>query len=224
MYFLNELFDRYTLPASQWIQEAVTWLVIHLRPLFIAIRQPIAICLDALDHFLRATPAVLFLVLLGLIAWSTGGRRLAGWVVAGFLLIGFLGLWDMAMTTVAMMLTSVIFCGILVGLPLGDSPPAATASSTRSVPSSTPCRPRPLSSDLVPIVMLFGIGNVPAVLATIVVALPPMIRLTSLGIREVDPNVVEALAMPLAVPDSRCCGRSRCRWRCRRSPPASTRR
>src|SRR4029078_10425234 len=97
MYFRSELFDRYTLPASQWIQEAVTWLVIHLRPLFIAIRQPIAICLDALDHFLRATPAVLFLVLLGLIAWTTGGRRLAGWVVAGFLLIGFLGLWDIAM-------------------------------------------------------------------------------------------------------------------------------
>lgn len=191
MYFLNELFDRYTLPASQWIQEAVTWLVIHLRPLFIAIRQPIAICLDALDHFLRATPAVLFLVLLGLIAWSTGGRRLAGWVVAGFVLIGFLGLWDMAMTTVAMMLTSVIFC-ILVGLPLGVLAARSDRFEHAIRPVLDAMQTAPTFVYLVPIVMLFGIGNVPAVLATIVVALPPMIRLTSLGIREVDPNVVEA--------------------------------
>jgi len=191
MYILNALFSEYTLPANQWIQDLVTWLVVNFRPLFLAIRQPIAVCLDALDHLLRVTPAVAFLIAIGLIAWWASGKRLAISVVAGFVLIGFLGLWDMAMTTVAMMLTSVAFC-IVVGLPVGVLAARSDRFDNAIRPVLDAMQTAPTFVYLVPIVMLFGSGNVPAVLATIIVALPPMIRLTSLGIREVDTEVVEA--------------------------------
>lgn len=191
MSFLNDLFQNYTLPANRWIQEFVVWLVVYMRPAFQAIRQPIAFCLNGFDQLFRDTPAIVFLVLVGALAWSASGLRLAVMTVAGFLLIGFLGLWDLAMTTVAMVLTSVIFC-VLLGLPLG----VLAARSDRFERAMTPIldamQTAPTFVYLVPIVMLFGIGNVPAVIATIIVALPPMIRLTSLGLRQVDGEVLEA--------------------------------
>jgi glycine betaine/proline transport system permease protein len=76
---------------------------------------------------------------------------------------------------------------------------------------------------LVPVVMLFGIGNVPGVIVTIVFALPPLIRLTNLGIRQVRPDLIEASRAYGASPAS-CCGRCSCRWPCPPSWPVSTRR
>lgn len=191
MSFLNDLFQAYTLPANRWIQEFVVWLVVYMRPVFQAIRQPIAFCLNGLDPLFQDIPAIVFLVLIGALAWKAAGRRLAIMTMAGFLLIGFLGLWSLAMTTIAMVLTSVIFC-VVFGLPLGVL--AARSDRFESVlrPILDAMQTAPTFVYLVPIVMLFGIGNVPAVIATIIVALPPMIRLTNLGLRQVDAEVLEA--------------------------------
>jgi glycine betaine/proline transport system permease protein len=100
-------------------------------------------------------------------------------------------MWDYAMTTVAMVVTSVVFC-IVTGVPLG----VAAAKNDRFERALRPLldamQTLPTFVYLVPIVIFFGIGTVPGVMATIIVALPPIIRLTSLGIRQVDPAVVEA--------------------------------
>jgi glycine betaine/proline transport system permease protein len=188
---LSALFERFPIPLDDWIQAVVNWLILNLRPFFLAVRWPVARTLDGLQAFFQSMPIWLFLLALFLIAWRLAGRRTAIWSVASFVLIGFLGLWNVTMTTVAMVLTSVLFC-VIVGVPLG----VLAAQSDRFAGSIRPVldamQTTPTFVYLVPIVMLFGIGNVPAVMATIVVALPPMVRLTNLGIREVRGEVIEA--------------------------------
>jgi glycine betaine/proline transport system permease protein len=191
MYKLNELFAEFTIPANEWIQTTMLWAVVNLRPVFLAIRWPVSTSLELLDRSLRDVPALITVVVIGLLAWRASGIRLAIWSVVGFLLIGFLGLWDMAMTTVAMVLTSVIFC-VVIGVPIGILVSRSDRLERLVRPVLDAMQTTPTFVYLVPIVMLFGIGNVPAVIATIIVALPPTIRLTSLGLREVDQDIVEA--------------------------------
>ncbi len=108
-----------------------------------------------------------------------------------FLLVGYLGLWEDTMTTLAMVVSSVFFCGI-TGIPLG----ILSGRSDRFEMLLRPCldamQTTPAFVYLVPVVMLFSIGTVSGILATIVFALPPIIRLTSLGIRQVHPELIEA--------------------------------
>jgi glycine betaine/proline transport system permease protein len=188
---LETLFKSYHIPLDTWIQAAVNWLILNLRPLFLAIRWPVAKTLDGLESFLQGLPVWAFLLILILIAWRIGGWRIAVGAGLSFLVIGFLGLWSVAMTTVAMVATSVVFC-VVIGVPLGIAAAMSELVSRMMRPVLDAMQTTPTFVYLVPIVMLFGIGNVPAVLATIIVALPPMVRLTNLGIRQVQEELVEA--------------------------------
>jgi glycine betaine/proline transport system permease protein len=188
---LETLFKSYHIPLDTWIQAAVNWLILNLRPLFLAIRWPVAKTLDGLESFLQGLPVWAFLLILILIAWRIGGWRIAVGAGLSFLVIGFLGLWSVAMTTVAMVATSVVFC-VVIGVPLGIAAATSELVSRMMRPVLDAMQTTPTFVYLVPIVMLFGIGNVPAVLATIIVALPPMVRLTNLGIRQVQEELVEA--------------------------------
>src|SRR5882724_3104467 len=210
---LETLFKSYHIPLDTWIQAAVDWLILNLRPLFLAIRWPVAKTLDGLESFLQGLPVWAFLLILILIAWRIGGWRIAVGTGLSFLVIGFLGLWSVAMTTVAMVATSVVFC-VVIGVPLGIAAATSELVSRMMRPVLDAMQTTPTFVYLVPIVMLFGIGNVPAVMATIVVALPPMVRLTNLGIRQVRHELVEAgyafgctrwqvlreIQIPLAIP------------------------
>ncbi len=191
MISLLDLFDQYRLPMDVWIRDGVNWLVMNARPFFLAAREPVAIMLNWFDEGLNAIPPLIFLAGAGALAWFSNGWKLAAGTVGGFLVIGFLGLWGMTMTTLAMTLTAVTFC-ILVGVPIGTFAAQSNRFERSLMPVLDAMQTTPTFVYLVPIVMLFGIGNVPSVLATIIVALPPMIRLTSLGIREVDPEIIEA--------------------------------
>jgi glycine betaine/proline transport system permease protein len=188
---LDRLFDQYTIPMNDWIQAGVDWLVLNLRPFFLAIRWPVARTLDGLEAFFQAVPVWVFLAVLFALAWRISGRRMALSAVASFLFIGFLGLWPMAMTTIAMVMTSVVFC-VVVGMPLGILAARNDTLWNSIRPILDAMQTTPTFVYLVPIVMLFGIGNVPAVMATIIAAMPPMVRLTNLGIRQVQTELVEA--------------------------------
>ena len=188
---LDTLFEAYRLPLDDWIQAAVDWLILNMRPLFLSIRWPVAKTLDGFEGFLQAVPVWIFLLTTYLVAWRVASRRIAVFATLSFLFIGFLGLWDVAMTSVAMVLTSVVFC-VLAGVPVGVVMSRSDTVAGIIRPVLDAMQTTPTFVYLVPIVMLFGIGNVPAVIATIVVALPPMIRLTNLGIRQVSADLVEA--------------------------------
>jgi glycine betaine/proline transport system permease protein len=111
--------------------------------------------------------------------------------VITFLLIGFLGFWEDAMTTLAMVISAVIFC-VVVGIPMGVIAARSDRFASFIRPVMDAMQTTPAFVYLVPVVMLFSIGTVAGVIATIVFAMPPIIRLTNLGIRQVPADVLEA--------------------------------
>jgi ABC-type proline/glycine betaine transport system permease subunit len=110
--------------------------------------------------------------------------------VLALTLIGFVGQWEAAMVTLALVVTAVIFC-IIVGIPLGVACARSDRFEQAFLPLLDTMQTLPTFVYLVPVIMLFGIGEVPGVIATIIYALPPLIRFTNLGIRQVPTEIVE---------------------------------
>ena len=142
---------------------------------------------------LQAVPPLVMLAILVLIAWQAAGRRVAIVVACCLVILGFLSpeAWGLAMTTLAIVTASVIACA-LIGLPLGILAGKSDRFESVIRPVLDTMQTIPAFVYLVPVVMLIGIGNVSGVVVTIIFALPPLVRLTSLGIRGVNPSVVEA--------------------------------
>ena len=184
-------FQETIIPLDQWVEQGLDWLVTNFRPVFQAIRWPIDAILTSIQTTLQAIPAMLVILVFVLLAWQMVGSRLAIGTFLSLVTVGLIGAWSEAMITLALVLTSVFFC-ILIGLPLG----IWLARNDRALAISRPIldamQTTPAFVYLVPIVMLFGIGNVPGVVVTIIFALPPLIRLTNLGIRQVPADLVEA--------------------------------
>ena len=187
---LHRLWDG-SLPVGAWINQGLGWVVEHFRPFFQTVRLPIDSTLNSVQGLLTALPALPMIALIGLLAWQFAGRALAIGTVVSLMLVTVLGIWPEAMVTLSLVLTSLVFC-MIIGLPLG----VLLASSDRAQRIMRPVldamQTTPAFVYLVPVVMLFGIGNVPGVIVTIVFALAPLVRLTNLGLRQVRPDLIEA--------------------------------
>lgn len=188
---LLDPFENYTLPLQDWVESGLGWLVENFRGVFQAIRTPVDAVLTSVESTISATPALVIIAILALIAWQLSSKRLAVATVISMLLIGFIGAWDEAMITLALVITSLFFC-MVIGLPTGIWLARNDRAASIMRPLLDAMQTTPPFVYLVPIVMLFGIGNVPGVVVTIVFALPPLIRLTNLGIRQVPEDLVEA--------------------------------
>jgi glycine betaine/proline transport system permease protein len=173
------------------VSHFVEWLVDNYRDFFQAIKWPVETILNGFDAGLNWLHPVVIIAVIAFAAWRFSGIGLAIFSVITLTFIGLLGLWAETMTTIAMVLSSVVFCAI-VGIPLGIFAGRSDRFETGIRPVLDAMQTTPAFVYLVPIVMLFSVGNVAGVLATIVFALPPIIRLTSLGIRQVHPELVEA--------------------------------
>ena len=124
--------------------------------------------------------------------WGAARRWQPVAIVAVLLvLLGLLGIWTEAMATVALMLAATIL-SVLIGMPIGIAMARKDNLRRGMLPILDIMQTMPIFVYLIPFVMLFGPGKIPALLATIVFAIPPVIRLTDLGIRQVDPEIVEA--------------------------------
>lgn len=189
----NEFFEL--IPLDDWLSDGSEWLVktlvAHTSGFFDAIQMPIEWLLKTLDTGLNAVPwPVVVLVALAL-GWYNSGRNVGIWAAVGLMLTGFLGYWGLTMTTLAMVLTALFF-SVLVGVPLGIWASRSDAVDNASRVILDGMQTIHPFVYLVPIVMLLGIGQVPGTIATIIFALPPIVRLTNLGIRQVPSEVVEA--------------------------------
>ncbi len=184
-------FAQALIPLDSWVEHALDWLVANFRPVFQAVRWPIDATLTGVESGLQAMPAFLVITILALFAWQMAGRRLAVGTILSMIVIGLIGAWSEAMITLALVLTSVIFC-MVIGLPVGIWLSRSDRAAAGVRPILDAMQTTPAFVYLVPIVMLFGIGNVPGVVVTIIFALPPLIRLTNLGIRQVPEDLVEA--------------------------------
>lgn len=185
------MFEDKVIPLDLWVSQFVDWLVDNYRDFFQAIKWPVEQTMNGFDSALNAIHPIIIIIVITLIAWKVSSRGLAVFSVVTLVIIGMLGLWADTMTTLAMVLASVFFCTI-VGVPLGIGAGRSDRFDATLRPILDAMQTTPAFVYLVPIVMLFSVGNVAGVLATIVFAMPPIIRLTSLGIRQVHPELVEA--------------------------------
>lgn len=185
------IFDTEWVPVGDWVEGALQWVVANFRFIFQAVKVPFDIVLTALEDVLTGAPDLLMLAAIVLISWQAGGRKLAAISFGAMLCIGLMGAWEESMVTLSIVLTCVIFCS-LIGIPLG----IAAARSDRFWMVLRPLldlmQTIPSFVYLVPVVMLFSIGNVSGVIVTFIYALPPVVRLTNLGIRQVRGDMVEA--------------------------------
>jgi glycine betaine/proline transport system permease protein len=181
------------LSISDWVNDAVQLFVTQYGDSFhnfstILLRY----LLVPLETVLRATPPWLVLIVVGVIAWNATRRLgVAGFFVLLLYAIGCFGLWDKLMQTLALMLVASVL-SVMLGIPLGIFTSRSAWLRRVLLPVLDIMQTLPSFVYLIPVLMLFGLGKVPAILATIIYALPPLIRLTDLGIRHVDAEVVEA--------------------------------
>lgn len=184
-------FDHAVIPLEEWVEQLLDFVVANFRPVFQAIRWPVDAVLSAIEAALLGTPSLVMLALIGLLAWQAAGPRLGIGAVISLAFVGLIGAWDETMVTLALVFTSVFFC-ILIGLPTGIWLARNDRAATIVRPILDAMQTTPAFVYLVPIVMLFGIGNVPGVVVTIIFALAPLVRLTNLGIRQVPGDLIEA--------------------------------
>lgn len=189
---LLDPFERYTVPLADWADGIKDWAFAN-RDVFQAVKRPLDSLIGGIEDAFLAMPPTVMIVLLALIAWQAAGGRTAILVTLLLIAMGLLDprAWDLAMTTLAIVVSSVLVC-LAVGLPLGVLAGKSDTAQAILRPVLDTMQTIPAFVYLVPVVMLLGIGNVPGVVVTVVFALPPLIRLTALGIRGVDPSVVEA--------------------------------
>jgi glycine betaine/proline transport system permease protein len=145
-----------------------------------------------LDRFLHWLPPWAFLIMVGALAFGATRRWLPSIVYVGFIyFIGAMGLWDKLMSSMAIVTVSTVLC-IVIGIPLGILVSRSKLLETITLPILDVAQTIPPFVYLIPGVFLLGLGQVPAIVASVVYALAPVIRLTNLGIRQVDPEVIEA--------------------------------
>ena len=179
------------IPLAEWIEGNIKEWLFAQRPLFKKISAPIDTVLNSLETILNFIPFPLILIIFVFLAYRTNGIKFAIFSLISLIFIDLVDLWSESMTTLAMIFTAVLFC-MLIGIPLGI---LASRSNTFEIilrPILDIMQTIPSFVYLIPVVMLFGVGLTPGVVATIIFALPPIIRLTNLGIRQVGKGFKEA--------------------------------
>lgn len=195
------LFDLRSL--SRVIDDAFNQIVSNYGQTLEQIFLPVLKMLLAIEKGLLWLPWWLVLIALMALAWaSSRSWKIVISVAALTFGLGVIGVWDQAMATIALMLLST-FLAVIFGLPIGVGMSRSKTMQSIALPVLDIMQTMPIFVYLIPFVMLFGPGKIPALLATIVFAIPPVIRLTDLGIRQVDTEIVEAVrsfgASPLQV-------------------------
>ncbi|MBU1345091.1 MAG: proline/glycine betaine ABC transporter permease [Proteobacteria bacterium] len=179
------------IPIGSWVEKIVIWLTENFSGVFDSIKSVVEFILVQLDTFFVWVPWPVALIGLTIIGWTVAGRKVA--IITAFCLFGLgsMDLWTIGMSTMALVATAV-FISVLVGLPLGIMAAKSPRFDMFLRPVLDGMQTIPSFVYLIPAIMFFGIGNVPGIIATVIFALPPMVRLTSLGIQQVDQEVIEA--------------------------------
>ena len=188
---LSDPFQQEWIPLESWVETGIEWLVGNFRPFFTAIKAPVDTTLTSIEAMLQGINPLVMILIMALLAWQMSGKRLGLATALSLLLVGAIGAWEESMTTLALVITSVLFC-MFIGIPTGIWMARSERAQQVIRPILDAMQTTPAFVYLVPIVMLFGIGNVPGVVVTIIFAVPPVIRLTNLGIRQVPDDLIEA--------------------------------
>ncbi|MFV3291618.1 ABC transporter permease [Pseudomonas sp. NY11955] len=183
--------DLAVFPIADWIQNGVQWLAENFRPLFSSLKWPIEQLLNFVDGAFHAMPFPVMVLLTFVLFWRLSNLRVALFSVAAYVAIAVLGVWSEAMTTLSLITTAIVFCAV-IGIPIGIWCARSPGAWMVVRPVLDVMQTTPTFVYLVPVVMLFGVGNVPGEVAVATAAMPPLIRFTQLGICMVDSEIVEA--------------------------------
>lgn len=179
------------LHLGDWVDAGVNWLQSHLSWLFDAVTSVVTGMYDGIDAALSAPQPLLFAGILAVLAWWLRGLLGGVLAFAGFALIDSIELWDDAMSTLSLVLVATIVT-LVIAVPLGIWASRSKTVSALTRPVLDFMQTMPAMVYLIPGIIFFGVGVVPGIIATIVFALPPGVRMTELGIRQVDEELVEA--------------------------------
>ncbi len=200
-YFLpaefNDFPEAWNLHLREPVDAFQDWVIGNraAHPVFVFFFEPLSDAIDfglrRMEGFLLALPWPVVVAVFGLIGYRLAGWRVCAWAVAGLMFMGLVGLWAESMQTLALMSVSVLI-SLSIGIPLGILASRNNTLDATLRPFLDAMQTMPAFVYLIPVLLFFGIARVPSVVATVIYALPPVIRLTSLGIRQVQPEMVEA--------------------------------
>ena len=173
------------------VDDSIRWTTRTFAPFLDAISDTVLRMLLVLENFLLWLPWLTVVAGMVLIAWRTVNGKIGLFCLVTLVAIGLVGYWESAMETVALIIVAVVL-SIAIAVPIGILAARSNLVDGTIRPVLDMMQTMPAYVYLVPGIMLFGIGNVPAIFATVIYAVPPAIRLTNLGIRQVTPQVVEA--------------------------------
>lgn len=180
------------IPLAEGVDKVMDWLLLHLDGFFDVIGFIILKVVMAFEDIFLFIPWFVIILLVGLAGWKLIKSFKTGIVfMILMLVIGFFGYWELAMQTLALVISSVVFA-LITGLPLGVLMARNDRARRILKPLLDGLQTMPSFVYLIPALMFFGMGKVPAMFATIIYAVPPVIRLTNVGIRTVDIEAVEA--------------------------------
>ena len=184
--------EFFNIPVAQSVDKGMDWLLLNWAGFFDFIGFIILKVVLVFEDLFLFIPWFVIILLIGLAGWKLIGSLKTGlFFMALMMVIGLFGYWDLSMQTLALVISSVLFA-LLVGLPLGILMARSNRAEKILKPILDAMQTMPSFVYLIPALMFFGMGKVPAMFATIIYAVPPVIRLTNVGIRTVNVEAVEA--------------------------------
>lgn len=190
----NALLDEWTVPFGDWMEQASRWIAVNLNVLLDVLAWPFELMVrNLVRDFLIEIPWVWIVLAMALVAWLTRNIRVAAFVATALVLCGLLGdaFWKETAATIGLIGVAVILC-VMIGIPVGIACGRVDGIWQVTRPILDAMQVVHSFVYMLPFIWFFGLGEVSATMVTMVYALPPLIRLTNLGIRQVPEDVVEA--------------------------------
>jgi glycine betaine/proline transport system permease protein len=179
------------IPIGDAFEAVIDFLRVEWSGFFSGLRTLIEVMINAVQSVLALPPFWLFAIIIAVIAYKRAGKGLAIFSLIGILFIESMNLWTETISTLSLIVTAT-FSALIIGIPLGILAAKLKPVSTVMRPILDLMQTMPAFVYLIPSVLFFRIGEVPAVISTIIFAMPPVIRLTELGIRQVPEELIEA--------------------------------
>jgi glycine betaine/proline transport system permease protein len=181
----------YKLPVGKFFESIIDWLTQNLGPFFDIINSILTGIISTFETVLLFIPPLILIALMVVLAWRIAGKGVAIFSIIGLLLIHSMGFWEETMITLALVVTSGLLA-LIIGIPVGIWASRKDAVENVVRPILDFMQTMPAFVYLIPAVLFFQLGKVPGAVATVIFAMPPAVRLTNLGIRQVQKDVVEA--------------------------------
>ncbi len=179
------------LPIGLWVELIVDWAQVNLDALFDVITLILRVLVTGIETVFLAVHPLIIIALVFILFWFIANRKIAIGTAIGLYLIYNMQLWKPSIETLALVLAAAALA-LLLGIPLGILTARSNLAHKMIMPLLDFMQTMPAFVYLIPAVLFFGLGQVPGLLATVVFAMPPTIRLTGLGIRQVPVQLVEA--------------------------------